>query len=227
MIRVIVVAGVIAALAPAAEARRVCFRGPMRPQVLNPSVEIAGSGGLIVGTGAKFPDWRFRDLNRIVRAHVVKVAPGLAIYHPPPLAGISVVLENESHGILARTERALTVDPVAKAPRVRALFAMAPAANRPPVLAELESPIPAHTLLVIASRRVGDALVPLTWSRVSAGQSTLTVWRSPGGCEETIPDSVQPLVGDKIVLQWVDDAGRISEPSAPIRIDVKRAPTDS
>lgn len=214
MIRALVV---IAALGSIADAKRACFTGPMRMQIVaGPNGKIAGSGGVIVASGTTLPDWRFRDLNRVVRPRVVMIAPGLAIYHPPPLAGVDVVLENEAHDVIDRTERALTIDPTAAAPRIRSITKVTNAATQRAVMTNLAEPIPEHTLIVIASRVAGDTLVPLTWVRVSKGElAGLLLWRTPGGCEQTIESAVEPKLGDKIVLQWVDDAGRISEPSEP------------
>jgi hypothetical protein len=218
VIRALVLITVLGALAPIAEAKRACFSGPMRAQIIAlPRAKIAGSGGVIVASGSKLPDWRFRDLNRIVRPHVVKIAPGLAIYHPPPLAGIEIVLENENHGALLRTERALGIEATAAPPRVRSITKSARA-----VLTDLEDKVPARAIILFASRISGDGLVPLTWVSVVAGQSVgIDLWHSPGSCEHTIEGWLEPKLGDKIVLQWVDAAGRISEPSTPITVAAK------
>jgi hypothetical protein len=219
VIRALFVIATLATLAPIAEAKRVCFSGPMRSQIIAaPNAKIAGSGGVIVASGTKLPDWRFRDLNRVVRARIVTIAPGLAIYHPPPLAGLDVVLENDAHGVIARTQRALTVDAPGGAPRVRSIT-KATSTSRLAVMAELADTVPEHTLIIIASRVSGDTLVPLTWTRVWKGQSaTVDLWHTPGSCEQTIDTAIEPKVGDKIVLQWVDDAGRISEPSTAVSV---------
>ena len=219
MIRTLVL---VAVLSPAAvaEAKPVCFIGPMRTQVVVlQSAQIAGSGGVVVASGTKMPDWRFRVLNRRLRAHVVKIAPGLAVYHPPPLAGIDVVLENENQRVLVRTERALSVDAVIAAPRVRSVTAVAAVPSYRAVVTELQDKVPAHALVVIASRVSGDQLVPITWARVFPDQNdSIELWRTPGDCQQTIPDATEPRLGEKLVLQWVDDAGRLSEPSEPIVI---------
>ena len=124
---------------------------------------------------------------------VVMIAPGLAIYHPPPLAGVDVVLENEAHDVIDRTERALTIDPTAAAPRIRSITKVTNAATQRAVMTNLAEPIPEHTLIVIASRVAGDTLVPLTWVRVSKGElAGLLLWRTPGGCEQTIESAVEP-----------------------------------
>ncbi len=217
MIRALVV---IAALASIAEAKRVCFTGPMRPQIVaGPNAKIAGSGGVVVASGTTLPDWRFRDLNRIVRPRIITIAPGLAIYHPPPLAGTDVILENDAHDVIDRTERALTIDPTAAAPRINSITKLVYEGSRRAVMTDLADSVPEHVLVVIVSRVAGETLVPLTWVRVSRGQlAGLLVWRTPGGCEQTIESAVEPKLGDKIVLSWVDDAGRVSEPSNPLTI---------
>lgn len=211
---------VIVMLATAAEAKRVCFSGPIRQHVIvGASSRIAGSGGAIVASGIEpLPDWRFRDLNRIVRAHVVRIAPGLAIYHPPPLAGIDVVLEDREHQAQLRTERALTVEEPPAPPLVRSIEAT-DVSGRRTVAAELGQQVPEHALIVIISRVERDRLVPLSWALVSGGSlDPMVLWHTPYGCDATVETWVEPKAGERVVLSWVDDAGRVSEPSKPIVI---------
>lgn len=222
MTRALVVVAMLAALAPNALAKRACFSGPMRPQVIAmPRAKIAGSGGVIVASGSKLPDWRFRDLNRIARPHIVPIAPGLAIYHPPPLAGIEVVLENETHGVIARTERALKIEPTVAAPHVRSIVSGGAAINQRGVRVDVDDSIPYHAVIAVVSRVSKDALEPLTWVRVRAGTAgSIEVWHPPRACEETIKGAIEPKAGDTLVVQWVDDAGRLSEPSPAVPLTV-------
>ncbi|CAN5922550.1 hypothetical protein BH11MYX3_BH11MYX3_08670 [soil metagenome] len=210
----------IAVLATAVEAKRVCFSGPMRQHVIvGASSRVAGSGGAIVASGTEpLPDWRFRDLNRIVRARVVRIAPGLAIYHPPPLAGIDVVLEDLDHQAQLRTQRALIIEEPPAPPLVRAITAT-DGSGRRAVNAELGEPVPEHALIVIVSRVERDHTVALSWAAVSGGSSEpMVLWHTPYGCDATVDTWVEPRAGERVVLSWVDDAGRISEPSKPIVI---------
>ncbi len=202
----------------------MCFHGPLPAQVISGArAKIAGSGGVIVASGAVMPDWRFRNLNKIVRPDVVTLAPGLAIFHPPPLASTDVVLENTAHGTIAQTERALTIEPPPGAPEVAQITSTSLSAERRTVDARLTTPTPEHAIIVIVSKVVpdnaGSRLVPLTWAAVPpSSTSSVRLWYPPRSCEATIPDSVEPRAGDRVVLTWVDDAGRVSEPSKPLVI---------
>lgn len=218
----------VLALVPAAsgavEAKRMCFQGPLPPQVISGArAKIAGSGGVIVASGDELPDWRFRDLNRVVRPRVVTLAPGLAIYHPPPLAGTDVVVEDTGHGEVARTERALTIEPPPGAPDVARITSTEQTAGRRIVDAQLTTPTPEHAIIVVVSKVVstldGTRVVPLTWANVpGSNPSSVRLWYPPGGCDSVIERSVEPRAGDRVVLTWVDDAGRVSEPSKPLVI---------
>ena len=207
-------------LATSAHAEVMCISGPMQPQVIaGRRAQVAGSGGVIVAAGEKLPDWRFRDLNKVVRPRVTALAPGLAIYHPPPLPGTDVVLEDGNHSVIARIVRALTIEEPAGAPRVKAITATTVAGGRRAALAELAEKAPEHAVAIIVSRVERDHLVPLTWAQVSGNQPpSVLVWHTPYSCEATIPASIEPKVGERVVLTWIDDAGRVSEPSKSIVI---------
>lgn len=53
---------------------------------------------------------------------------------------------------------------------------------------------------------------------VSEGETEVTVWHATFSCDHYITSWVQPKVGERVVLTWVDDAGRVSEPSKPLTI---------
>ncbi len=213
-----VIVAVILAAAPA-HAEMMCLSGPMAPQAISTARnQIAGSGGVIVASGTQLPDWRFRALNRVVRPHVVLIAPGLAIYHPPPLPGTDVTLEDLNHRVIARAQRALTIEEPSGPPQIQSIRT-APEQDRRAVVAQLAEKPPAHAALVIVSRQRGDQLVPLAWAEVPRSRPlVLQLWHTPGGCEEVVETWVEPLAGDRVVLSWVDDAGRLSDPSKPIVI---------
>jgi hypothetical protein len=207
-----------AAAAPA-HAERLCLQGPMDPTHLASGRNvIAGSGGVIVATGEKFPDWRFRSGNKVVRPHVVTVAPGLAIYHPPPTPGVEVILENLEHDVLAVKKRAFSIEPPPGPPVLESITSTT-AQKRTTVVAKLAANPPETALVAIVSRVEGDKLVPLTWAMVRSKQAlAYTLWHTPYTCEQTVTASIQPKVGERVVVTWLDDAGRLSEPSTPIVI---------
>ncbi len=207
-------------VASPAHAEMMCLSGPMAPQPIPTARNVvAGSGGVIVASGTQLPDWRFRALNRIVRPHVVLVAPGLAIYHPPPLPGTDVTLEDQNHRVMMRAERALSIEEPPGAPKVQSIRTAPDSTSRRAVLAQLAEKPPAHAVVVIVSRLRGDARVPIAWASIPGNRpNRLDLWHTPGGCEEYVDSWVEPIAGDRVVLSWVDDAGRVSEPSAPITI---------
>ena len=218
VVRLTALAALIAGLAGPAHAERMCFQGPMPPTALRGQREVmAGSGGVIVAAGEAMPDWRFRDLNRVVRAHVVVVAPGLAIYHPPPTPGAEVVLEDADHQLIAKRERAFKIEPPAAAPAVASVTASL-VQSRKNVQVAFAGATPESAVIAVISRVSGDRLVPLAWARVGGAVRSLSIWHTPYTCEQTVTTWLEPKQGDTVVISWVDDAGRISEPSKSIVI---------
>ena len=216
MIRALVL---VALLATHARADR-CESGPMSARPLNkPGARIAGSGGIIVG-GDKLPDWRVRVLNKVVRPDVVTLAPGLAIYHPPPMPGDEIVIEDAQHQLRARATRAFTVDPLLAAPQVASITTTG--GDYALVVAKLASAAPKGARAVIVSKLDGDRVTPLAWTFVWEAADSLQVFRHPGGCSEYVTSWIEPKRGDRVVLAWVDDTGRVSEASSPIVIGEKK-----
>ena len=215
MIQALAMLTVLATAAPARATPR-CDSGPLPPQVVHGDRrQIAGTGGMIVASGDELPDWRFRIVNRLVRPLVVHLAPGLAIYHPPPpLGGIDVVLENVAHEIVDRSELALTLGPPLAAPRVRSITT-GKAGSRDAVLLAVEA-LPETAMVAVLMRVQGSALVPMAWSFVQFREAdSITIWHVPMTCEPKIGGLLEPKEGMRVAVFWVDDLGRISEPSKP------------
>ena len=210
----VAVAAALVAIPAPARADMACFSGPMEPTLIaSAHRRIAGTGGMIVGSRTKLPDWRFRDMNRTVRPRVVQLAPGLAIYHPPPLPGTDVVLEDLDHGVIARAERALTIGDPPPPPKVESITVTTTGGDRRTVLAALASEPPSEAVVAITSRVEGGKLVPMAWTRLNGQPRAVVLWHTPFGCDETIPTAIEPKPGDKVVITWVDETGRLSEAS--------------
>jgi hypothetical protein len=210
----------LAVLAAPVYAERVCFSGPLPPTAIGgPRNVIAGSGGVIVGAET-MPDWRFRDVNRVVRPQVVVVAPGLAIYHPPPTAGVDVVLENTNHDAVATRKRELSIEEPPPAPVVESIVVTGGLKTRKTVVGRFKQ-IPKNAVVAIVSRiERDDRVVPIVWAQVGGQPNNIELWRAyqQYSCDQTITKWVEPAVDDRVVITWVDDAGRLSEPSKPIVI---------
>jgi hypothetical protein len=215
MIRALAMLAVLAAAAPARATPR-CDSGPLPPQVTHGNRrQIAGTGGVIVAAGFDLPDWRFRIVNRLVRPLVVHLAPGLAIYHPPPpLGGIDVVLENAEHEIVDRSELALTPGPLLEAPRVRSITT-GKVRSRDAVLLAVEA-LPETAVIAVIMRVQGSALVPMAWSFVRfTDPASIEIWHVPMTCEPKVGFLLEPKEGMRVAVVWVDELGRVSEPSKP------------
>ncbi len=210
---------VLLAVSVPAHAEMMCESGPMPPQGVFTQTKVAGSGGVIVA-GNTLPDWRFRDLNRIVRPRVTNVAPGLAIYHPPPLADPDITLEDTDHAARVRKVRALKADPSIAAPALnRVVFGEDRSSNRTFVTAELSTGAPKAAVVAVIVRVDGARRIPMSWTLVRPnGGLSLSIWHTPFSCEQHVDALIQPKLGETVELVWLDESGRISEPSNAVTI---------
>lgn len=202
-----------------AHAEMMCESGPMPPQSVIAQTKVAGSGGVIIA-GNTLPDWRFRDLNRIVRPRVTHVAPGLAIYHPPPVADPDITLEDTNHAARVRKLRALKADPLVTAPALkRVLFGEDRRSNRAYVTVELSEAAPKTAVVAVIARVDGAKRIPLSWTLVRSNPAmTLPIWHTPFTCELHVDSLIPPKLGETVEVMWLDESGRISEPSNPVTI---------
>ncbi|MBL9017853.1 MAG: hypothetical protein JNL83_26945 [Myxococcales bacterium] len=219
MRRALAIGALFACAATVADARAErCFGGPMTPRpIIRAEGRVSGAGGIIV-IGDSMPGWRFRAINESVRPDVEVLAPGLAIFHPPPLPGDDIVLEDTDHRVIARATRVFTIEPPLAAPTVTKVVSQTAYGTYTFVTATLTGAAPKTARALIVSRVERDRVVPLSWGTVLGEPTDIQVWHSPRGCDETITGWLQPRRGDRVVLRWVDDAGRVSEPSKPLVI---------
>lgn len=219
--RAAIVLGVLALAAPA-RAEMVCEGGPLPPQTLDGQIRAAGSGGVIIAAN-ELPDWRFRDINRLLRPHVEVVAPGLAIYHPPPVADPELALEDATQVVRARLPRALVAERPLDPPALkRVVFIHEPRAERTMVLAEVTGKVPEGAIGVVVSRVVGAERVAMAWNTVRTGAADFALWHSPTVCQPRVASLIMPTVGETVEIRWLDASGRLSEPSRTLT--VARAP---
>ena len=210
---------VVLAVSGPAHAEMMCESGPMPPQGVFTQTKVAGSGGVIVA-GNKLPDWQFRDLNRTVRPHVTNVAPGLAIYHPPPVADPEITLEDTNHAARVRKLRVLKADPLVPPPALkRVVFGEDRSSRRSYVTVELSEGTPKAAVVAVIVRVEGAKRIPLSWTLVrSNGVMTLPIWHTPFTCELHVDSLIPPKLGETVEVMWLDESGRISEPSNAVTI---------
>ena len=192
----------------------------MPAQGVTAQTKVAGSGGVIVA-GNALPDWRFRDLNRVVRPRVTQVAPGLAIYHPPPVADPEITLEDTNHAARVRKLRALEADPALPAPVIkRVTFEDDRQVNRASVMVELaEDRIPKGAVIAVMTRVDGAKRTPMAWTHVRGDvPPKFQIWHTPFTCEPRIDAVIPPKPGEAVEVTWLDTSGRISDPSNAVTI---------
>jgi hypothetical protein len=217
-VRSVVFLAVVAISVPA-RAEMMCESGPMPAQGVFTQTKVAGSGGVIIA-GNKLPDWRFRDLNRVVRPRVTNVAPGLALYHPPPVADPDITLEDIDHAARVRKVRALKADPLITAPNLkRVVFGEDRSSRRSYVTVELAEAAPKSAVIAVILRVDGAKRIPLSWTQVrSNGVLSLPIWHTPFTCELHVDSLIPPKLGETVEVMWLDESGRISEPSNAVTI---------
>jgi hypothetical protein len=215
--RALWIAGLLGVASSPARAEIACFSGPMQPMPFNGS-GVAGSGGVIIGSGEPMPDWRFRAGNRLVRGEVTMVAPGLAVFHPPPMVpGVELHLESLDGTLHVSAARALTAEPLPEPPVVESVVHTVNNA-RVFVTARFARGAPAHAAVAVIERVANGKTTPLAWSGLSPGTASVVLWHTPSYCDQTIPQAIEPKPGETVVVRWVDDYGRLSEASKPITI---------
>lgn len=212
--RTLVCLGVLAIALPA-HAEMMCDSGPMPAQGVRSQTKVAGSGGVIITANA-LPDWRFRDVNRVVRPRVTVVAPGLALFHPPPVADPEITLEDPQHAARVRVERVLKADPALPAPAIkRVTFVETSPGGRASVMVELaEAAVPKGAVIAVISRVDGAQRIPMSWTHVRPETpAKFPIWHTPFTCELHIDAMIQPKPGETVEVSWLDESGRVSEPS--------------
>ncbi len=215
--RAAIVLGVLALAAPA-RAEMVCEGGPLLPQVMPGQLRAAGSGGVIV-TASELPDWRFRDVNRVLRPQVEVIAPGLAIYHPPPVADPELALVDAEHLVRLRMPRALVATAPLDPPAVqRVVVTREPRGERIQVVVEMSGKVPVGAIGAVISRVSGAQRTAMSWASVRAGSESFPVWHTPYVCEQRVASLVTPEVGQTVEIRWLDASGRVSEPGTALTI---------
>lgn len=217
--RAALVFGVLALATPTrARAEMVCEGGPMVAHVASQQ-QVAGSGGVIVA-GNKLPSWKFRDLNRRLDPIVEVIAPGLALYHPPPVADPTLVLESADQQVLTRVPRALRAAPPLAPPAVQRIESNEDRRfKRASVTVELARKSPPGVVAAIATLVSGEQRTPLAWTYVRGEVPSLIIWHTPHTCEAFVETMIQPLPGQIVEIRWVDASGRLSEPGNPVKVE--------
>ena len=183
--------------------------------------EIADGGGVVVGAlperddGKPDPrgtvaDWRFDGK----AAKVTHIAPGLDVV----AVSAAGTLASKDGDAQVTIKHASTASPVLVAPVVTKVERDAPPHQKHPLVetvAQLSADPPAAAIAIVVFDRAGKA--GRSWNTVVPGDRRLHVFTS-GGCAPLPDGTVDSQVDDEVVLAWLDASGRLSKPSAPIKV---------
>ncbi len=206
-----------------------CARSGLRPVVLTPKVEVpADGGGIVVGTEAVSWDqidegeapasrWGFLTKSALGEPTITTLAPGLVVYSVPASLVTTGELTNGKRTV-AKLTLTRTKVPLLAAPKVKAAThatSQSFRARTATTTVQLDGDAPATAVaLVIADAKTQT---PRSWGTVTAGATEVVVYQSRR-CSTLPNGTLESAVGDKVVLRWVDNRGRLSAASAPIAI---------
>ncbi|MEZ4403952.1 MAG: hypothetical protein R3B06_28265 [Kofleriaceae bacterium] len=218
-----------------------CARVLLVPQVLtHPADAIPAGGGVLVGYSdstdggaeryadgdpAAHTDWSMVVGKRRIRPRLEVLAPGLAVYRPTATrtARPQPLRLREADGrevgafTTTRATRAFAVE----APQLGSVTAVITPSGRryggtTTTVTATVANVPADAVAIIAYRAGKGTPLPVSWSRVAAGATSVALYESPGRCASDPVGRVAPAAGDTIVVAWVDAFGRRSPMSQPI-----------
>jgi hypothetical protein len=211
--------------------------GPCRISLLAPhaitigGTELPPDGGVLVGMLADMGNdvnsptaldrtrWKFVDGATSTAPVVRTIAPGLAVFEPPPGSNpLTLTVENNRKLTFKRG----AAKPALGAPTVTGIVNdVSPGGPR-------QSPTTTITVKLTGARPdsavamiVFDGTTPVTWATAFNYQGPtgqLQVFRTAGRCETQIPGSSAPASGTKVTVAWVDAAGRIGAKSKVVTV---------
>jgi hypothetical protein len=220
MLRLVACISILALASPAAAVP--CRLVQLSPKVMTPATTaIPSDGGVVVASwtdpdsvvteatddAAVQPTWRVRDGKSRLKPVIEHLAPGLAVYRLPRS---TTELEDGKHAIVFTAKR--TADAVERlpAPKIKSVKHEVYKGRRSSshVIAEVAGAPPADAIaLVIADAK---KQIPRSWGVAAAGQ----IWvHSTGSCAMKPTGTLPTVKGERVVLFWVDAAGRKSEAS--------------
>jgi hypothetical protein len=166
------------------------------------------------GDPAIQPTWRFRGG---AKPTIVSLAPGLALMKPPAISG-NVELVDDSQRFLIAGLATTTKRKLLDAPKLKSAVYEERGGRRSyeQVTLELADPAPAGVLAIVLLDDKGAK----SWRLITPSSTTVAGY-SQGGCTP-LPNGTRPSkTGDTVRVAFVDDGGRLSAPSAPIKISKK------
>jgi hypothetical protein len=215
---------VAALLASAKLAAADCAVVGLMPKVANDAAKLPDDGGIVVvaasiadgklapGDVTKHADWRIRAGGTLVTPTIETLAPGLSVYRVT--TGDKLQLEDDG-AVLGKATRSNDKRDRLAAPAIKKLvydghFGMHRSEN---VTAALAGAPPATAIAIVIADASGKAR---SFGMLEAGKPVLPLLSYD--CVPLPNGTVVSKRGDRVKLFWVDDAGRLSAPSAVVTI---------
>ncbi len=208
-----------------------CPIRPLEPQAMTvDGAEIPPDGGVLVSLAETLewnkpsqPDltktsWKFVDGTKSAAPVIKLLAPGLAMFAPP--AGTAAIKLDDGKRTLVTAKRVAT-RPLLAAPSPKSVThrvavvrqGTSSMLNRSSVMLDPGArPDGAVALIVFIAGK------PASWVTAFGPPGPLEVFHTPGRCDTPIPGFVEPKVGSKITVAWVDAAGRIGAHSKELAV---------
>lgn len=222
MIRLASLAALAALVVQLTPAEAKCAMSHLRPEVVSKGA-VAADGGIVVATEqARYDEpeegdatetkWQLEVGGKTSAPKIDVIAPGLAIYRLPAGARSAKLVDAKSK-VRAAVTGGAKLDTL-PAPRIKSVRHEKNLGRRSSAFTRvvLDSGSPAGAVaLVIADPKGKPMSFGLLDAKAEPG-SEVTVF-SHSRCGVVPNGTIEPNLGDKVTVFWVDSAGRVSPPS--------------
>ncbi len=218
----------LAALA-APESAEACDELIIAPKVF----ERAARGGVLVhfyasptkGSAYETPlvnkKWKFKLANKRVIAPKVKmIAPGLVVVRLPDGVPAGVLVDGDKR--VAELDAIDNDEPLLDEPDVRAVVMSTPTgkATSTKVTVELVGAPPRTAVAIVLANEEGD---PMTFAMIDPRTPLVAFEKKE--CTLLAPGTIEPRLGQKVKVFWVDQFGRASPRSELVKIAAEAPPS--
>ena len=222
-----VVALTIALWAQATATDAKCMRVELAPKIVTPmKAALPPDGGVLVGYTSS-TDAERSDADPSVQAgwktsaalSIETLAPGLSVYRTSA-TGMFTITDAKQKAVGTFTHgAAVKLDLPAPAPS--ALVLSESEGYRGGKEHEIDATfaaIPTQAVAVVLYKVVAGKRTPQSFSLIDRERKAIAVYSEPGHCGWNPPGTSLPAATDDVALAWVDAYGRLSAPSAALKL---------
>lgn len=165
--------------------------------------------------------WKFKLANKRVIAPKVKlIAPGLVVVRLPDGVPAGVLVEGDKR--IAELDAIDKNEPLLDEPEVRAVVMSTSSGKSPAtkLTVELVGSPPRTAVAVVLANAAGD---PMTFGMIDPREPLVAFEKKE--CTILAPGTIEPRIGQKVKVFWVDQFGRVSPRSEPMKIVAESPPS--